>query len=801
MSLITELSRRLSGRPGPMLVTLAVLGVGTAAASVMFTVVDAAQFRALPFRDGERLMLVSHRPQAAPAEWHDLTARDTVALAARDDVFESFGYFQHASITLGDATGAERFPGARVSAGFFTRLGTAPALGRDLTASDFQPGAPRALLLSDEVWRTRFDADPGVLGRAVRVNQQDGVVVGVMPPGFGFPSQERLWMPVDEPAGAVHREIGERYIAFAHLRPGFSTASAEAALADTWAALVQDAPVVHAEVELGIRPVAYFFVDPQMRAFQWAMLIAVLGLLAIAVANAAAISAAEALGRQHELALRAALGASRGRLLRDEALQALALGLCAALLALAASEVALGALQRAAVAAEDPMPYWLEYRLTWRTAGFALLLALLAALGGRLLPAWSVAGLASGLALREGERGASGRGFLRTSGWLLALQLALSVSLVVGTALLARAITEIWTRDIGAEPRGVLTARLALHGTAYDDAATRRDLLARLAPALSRIPGVQAAGISAALPGSIHNRDAVVTGPVIPGEALPEAAWGAADEGALAALGMRLRAGRWFDARDTADSLPVAVVDANFVAAHWPGQDALGRQVRMEPDDPTSPWRTVVGVLEPVLLAEVDDPARPALFMPLSQNPRRFVTVVLRAAGGEPLALAAGLRSTVQGLDPELPLYWVRSHEDAIAHGRSTVELIAALFTAFGAIALLLAAAGTYGVVSASIGRRTRELGIRRALGAQGFALVRAAASGTLLRAGLGVAAGCLLAVPAGQGLAGLASGLRFDLGLMLVVVAVVALTVLVGLIAPVRRALAVDPMVVLREE
>jgi putative ABC transport system permease protein len=788
-------------RPGPTLLSLAVLTVGIAAATFMYAVVDAAQFAALPFQDGERLMLVSHRPVAEPEEWEALTAADTAALRARSDVFERFGAFQQASITLSDATGAERFAGARVTPGFFTQLGISPVLGRDLGVDDRADGGPRALLLSDELWRTRFNADPGVLGRAVKVNQQDGVVVGVMPPGFAFPADQKLWMSVDDPAGEIAQREGQRYLAFAHLRPGQTPEGAARALSDTWEALAQQDPQYHAGMTLGIKPVSYYFVDPQSRAFQWAMFVSVLGLLAIAIANAAAISAAEVLGRQHELALRAALGASRLRLLRTELLHALGLGLVAGLLAIGLAELSLAALSRALTASEDPQPYWLTFSVSGRVWAFATVIAVLAALASRVGPAWSVTALADGLALREGERG----GVSQRQGWttsgLLALQLALSVCLAVGTLVLARGVAHMWTRDLGADPTGVLTARVALHGPAYETAEARARFHAELGLALRAVPGVEAASVGSAVPGSTHDEDPVETRRSSPGEALLTAAWGAVDAGYLQAYGLRLQAGRWFDARETPASAPVAVVDAAFAARHWPGEDPIGQQVRLEPDDATSPWRSVIGVVDPVLLAEVDDREHPAMFVPLVQQPRRFVSVALRTRG-DPYALTQALREAVRRLDPDAPVYWVRSHAEAVAHGRSMAVVIATLFSAFGGIALLLAAAGTYGVVASSVGRRVRELGIRRALGAEPLALVRAASASTLRWATAGVVVGMLLAVPAGRTLAGLAPGiLPFDAWTLVGVAVTMVVTVAAGLIAPIRRAVQVDPMVVLREE
>jgi putative ABC transport system permease protein len=799
---LTELrnaTRRLAARPGYSALAIAVLGFGLGAALFLLATINGIVLRPLPFPDADRLVVVG-TASGDGVGIGTVRAGDLVRLRDELRSLERIGVYDEATaaIARGGDVLPRRYHGTLFSQEMFGLLGVTPMLGRAFTAEDDHPGAALTLLLSERVWRSDFDADPDVLGRTLVVNGEAATVVGVMPPGFAFPALGEVWLPRRLSAEQHHGGV-----AVARLAPGVGLVRARAELEAVMQRLGHELSIRRDDQWLDIKPLTIRFVNEATRNLVWMMFAAGVLVLLLACANVANLQLAMGMTRRRELSVRSALGASRGQLLRALLAESLLLSLAAVAIGLAFAHFGGRWLIDVLTIEEEAPPYFLHIGIDANMIAFALAAALLTTLLAGLAPALQASRVDVQDGLRDGARGAGG-GFARFARGLVVAEVALCVVLLVGAGMFIRGLQSMLQFDFGtrADPAQVLTGRVGVFPQQFATAAERLRFYERVVERLQRHPDVLAASAANALPGTMAASQELIAAS---GEARPHDGWTRAlyapvDGHFADAYAIGLVAGRFFDGRDRADSQRVAVVDTRTASALWPGRDPLGQTLLVNPQrGDAATALVVVGVVEAMHLEDADDPVRPTVLVPLAQQVPSFVTLAVRLRG-DALAFAPELASAVRAEHAEVPVYWVRTQLRAIETGRIGPVVLTRIFSAVGLLALVLAAAGLYGVLAFAVEQRTREIGIRRAIGAGDLGIAFDVSRRVLWQVGLGVAIGLLLAWPWSAVLDNPDLHVRGHdplafAGALVVLLAVAA----VASLAPVRRALRVDPIVALR--
>lgn len=800
--------RSLLRTPVYTVAAVLMLAVGIGLSIYMFGAINAFALKPLPFADAERLVHFEYTDSRDGTRNLALPQIDWLDLGDRQQSLESLAAYAQGTTSLGGIEGApERLAGAFVSADALPALGVQPVLGRGLRADDMRAGAPRVVLIGHRVWQLRFNADPNALGRSVRINGEETEIVGVMPEGFAFPMAEAMWLPLSSERSVAAGDAAPRVKTFGKLRAGVSREQA----AQEFATLMQGLAVERGAPLRGDRaklePFSDEFILPQIREATSAMFIAVLLVLLIACANVASLVLARFAARARELGIRSALGASRRRLVGQVLSETVLVAAAATVVGYAGAEVA-ARLFDTSMSEGNQLPYWIDFSLDLRDVAFCAGIALVSALLAGLVPALRAGRTDAQESLRDGAAASAGIG--RGGRWLVSAEVALCVILLVCAGVAVRSALHAQNTELGIDIDGVLTGRIALFESTYPDAAARLRFVEALKPRLEALPGVERAGFASTLPLMGYERQEYArVGEVIgPDERRPQAWASSIDEGFFASFGIALREGRGFDARDTADSTPVAIVSASFAAAAWPGQSALGQRVQLSPKSTDSPWLEVVGVVADSQQADyVQAGASSArrgdgnVFRPLAQNPPAFVSFAVRARG-DTGALAEAVRAAVRSVDADLPVYWLQPMHEWRAKIFWGAELLASMFSAFAVFAVLLAVGGIYAVIAFDVARRTREIGVRRALGAP----ARGVLALVLRRGVLQVLAGMVIGLPLALAFSRLLGNLMMpgsnaDPLVYAGVSALLVLAVSAAVIVPARRALRVDPMVALRHE
>ena len=797
------------------------LALGIGANASMFGVVNGLLLNSLPFRDAKQLVTVSSTQPAGGVNRGGTSFLDLTDFQERSRAFETLAGLESRSLTFSDTEEPERVSGAAVNWRLFSMLGIAPALGRDFVAADDRAGAVNVVLLSDELWRRRYNADPAVVGQPLTINAQPYTVVGVLPPNVKFPFLQVAWIPLAPLAQAEPRQARDLEV-FARLAPGRSVSDAVQELTSVAATLAAAYPE-NAGWSVRVDALSEYYINGEVRLVTLTAMGAVTLVLLIACANVANLLLARATARAREMSVRAAIGAGRGRIVRQLLTESVLLGVASAPLGVALAYVGIRAL-RAGVPADD-VPYLIDFRLDATTLLYTIAVSALTGIVFGLAPAAHAAKGDLASALREGGRTGEGGARNRARNALVVAEVALSLVLLVGAALFVRSFLNLQRADTGFDTAPITTARFYMPGEPYrvPDVKARRveDIIRRV----EALPGVRFAGASNLIPldggGGVSKLE-------VPGKRYevgkePRLFYAAVTSHYLQTLGAPLLRGRTFTDQEGQTRSAVAVINVSMARTHFgaadgagssalvPGRLAGARELgALDPvgqrfhlvDDPTSAWFTVIGVVPDVMIEELGDrEVTPTAFVPYPYQEMPNTGLIVRASG-DAGALTPQIRAAIRASDPTLPVFAAASMDTIRKQGFWQYQLFGQMFGTFGVLALVLAVVGVYGVLSYSVSQRTQEFGVRMALGAEPGHVRRMMIGQGLRLAGWGIAIGLVGAL----GITRLIASLLYNVtatdpvsfGVVATLMLVVAAT---AAYLPARRATKVDPMVALRAE
>jgi len=800
--------RQLLRTPGPSALAILALGLGIGLVSTQFALTEGILLRGLPFKDSGRLLHLARVNLDGDSPWNWMPARDFEEFRRQQTSFETFAAFSPVSLNYsGGPTPPRRFSGVQVTDDVFSVLGVRPTLGRDFRPGESLPGAPALAVLSHAAWQRDFGGATDVIGRSIRLNGEPTTVIGVMPQGFHFPiNREDVWINLRADRSETSGATGSWVEVMGHLRTGFTREQAQAELNGIAARLAERWPETnreHRALHLASFPHAYAGMGTQPLLV--ILLAMTLFVLLLACANVANLLLARTVRRTHELAIRVALGASRWRIVRQALGESVTLALLGGGLGLGLAAWGAALLNRHITQSMD-VPFWFDFRINLPVLGLTLAVTVAAGVAAGLLPACHAAQADVNEALKDGSRGGSSRWLTRFGRFLVTGQVALSSALLVGCTLLAGELIALKRIRLTHQPQQLIAGRIELHDSEYQEAADRARFYRQVVDNVAALPGVTGVAVS--------SRDLVNPGVGIRFEIegvtydrdsdRPETFLEVVSPGYFQVVGLTTVSGRLFNSGDTAGQPVVAVVNQSFAQRHWPGQNPLGKRIRRHEDD--APWATVVGVVPDLNLhglgSFVGGPGDDSgYYLCQDQMGWGWLHLLVRVAG-DPRPMLDPVRKAVAEIDPDQPIHAINTVNAISRRSLQGLQVVGTQSGIFGVAAAFLAAVGVFGVSSFSVTRRTREFGIRAALGADMRRI-----TGLVLRQGAGQ-----LAVGLAFGLC-LAFLLVRPIGNFLSQVSVTdpatyaGVALFMGSVAflaiwlPARRAARVDPVVALRSE
>ena len=810
--------RMLRKNPGFTAVAVLTLALGIGATTAVFSVVNAILLKPLPYPNPDKIVMLWWKAPISSAQFDadrfPWGKRDFLHFSQSSKAFQSLGAFKSDFFNFAGSGEPVRLDGLRASAGFFSALGVVPALGRTFTPEEEQSGREFEVILSDQLWRDRFGADPVILGRAITLGGASYTVVGVMPRGFAFPRAEempavlsfppriQLWVPLDIPAAPR----GPQDLAvIGRLNPGVTREQAAAELRIYGDRMEKDSPGTGAWYNPNVVPLARQVVGDTRRPLL--LILAAVGIvLLIASSNVASLLLTRSLGRKREFTLRSALGAGRRRLIRQLLTESLLLAAIGGVAGIALAEVSLYALK---ILGPTNIPRLRDVSLEPRVFFFAIAITLVAGILFGLAPALASSRENLVESLKEsGQRSGAGAAHSKIRNALLVSEVALALVLVISAVLLVRTFHRMLEADAGFNPTRVLTFQLSLPNAKYKDTDRMAEVYQKALRALQSLPGVQSAGIVSEVPMGGSTDGTVIRVPDHPranDKDHPFANYSFASPGYFSAIGTPLLRGRNFLETDTAGSMLVTIINSAMAQKYWPGQDPIGRQVGVQ--DTRWATRTVVGIVADIKHNSLRDDPVPEMYVPYTQNEIKIwpsmqtMQAALRTKA-DPAALTASVREALRSVDADLPVANVATLaalvNDSMAQPRFSLFLVGS----FGGLALVLAMIGMYGVISYSVQQRTQEIGIRMALGASRAAVLRMILGLGAQLAVLGIAIGLLASWMVTRTMESFLYQVRATDPLTFAAVSIALMCVaLAACYIPARRAMSVDPNIALRYE
>lgn len=822
--------RVLTKEKGFCTLAVLVLAIGISAVTTQFAIVNGVLLHAFDFPDADRLVDVQlvDEENFTPSNFRSqMLMQDYADMRENQQSFEYFaGYLNGSTVNLTHQGTPKRLTGGYVSEDFFNALGVLPVMGRNFTPEDNQPGAIKAVLLSDSLWKSDFGGDSNIIGESVILNGAAGEIIGIMPPKFNFPQNEQLWIPIhaEFPVRPRHDVIPGFAAIMGKLKPGVSIDQAQAEITAFATGFAADYPDTNNQFTMGyVRPLIANFTGTFLTGLLLTMLAFCVGVLLIACVNVMNMQFARATLRAKELAIRSSLGATRSRLIRQMLTESLLVASIGAVVGISISMWSVEFLDAAMHNSANPIPSWMRFEIDSAVLAMVVAATTLSALISGFVPAWMSSRADSVEVLKEGGRGNTSRSVMLVSRGLVIFQILVTCLLLIGSMLQSQSIRNQQEIDYGYEVDSVLAGRMGLMQGDYPTQGDRQLFYEKLIREI-RVSG-QFANVA------LTSRFRMIfsnNGPVeIEGEKYLEASdrqIANAENitpGYFNTLGLSLIEGRDFRENDSDQNEPVAIVNESFARKHFGDESPLGKRFRWVNGNGTNPgpWRQIVGVAPTTRMQgpfnnQVDDsgayiPFFATVFGPQTDEPLapQFGTIIARPRGGQKAeALVSLLTNQVNRVDPNLPMYFVETPEVSLNLLLAPSNLVGKMFLLFGVIAIALAAVGLYGVMSFSVNQRTQEFGVRMALGADAKKILsmvmKQAAWQLSIGLTLGVIVTLVISLVAGDGLTNVLIGINPRDPLTYIGVCVLLASVgIVSSYVPARRATRVDPMVALRAE
>ncbi|MFW6012135.1 MAG: ABC transporter permease [bacterium] len=795
--------RSLAKHPTVTVAALAALAVGTGAVTAVFSVANAVVFRPLPFEEPERLVAIWNdlpklSPTGIPASEPEL-----LDYQAQETVWEGVAAYLTLSATLTGVEEADRIDAAMVSSNFFEVLGVPPVLGRGFALEEGRPGNDQVAVVSQGLRQRHFGSDADLVGEVLLLNGQSYQVVGIAPEGFGFPEESDVWVPLAiDPADPGPR--GNHYLTlFGRLKHGISLGRAQTWMETVADRLRQDEPEFYppdSGFDIDLRPLHLDLVG-DLRPSLLILLGTATFVMLMACTNVANLLLAWIRSRQLEFSVRLAMGAQRSHLVRQLLVESLLLSLGGVALGLMLAFWSLNGLFEPFLA---EMPRGQEIGVDFAVLLFTIVLAVSTALLYGLFPALRASRMQLANTFRDiGGGSTGGRRHHLIQDSLVIAQVAFALVLLAGAGLMIRSLLRLQDVTPGFQPDNAVTARISLPRSQYGEDHEVRNFFDRQLEVISKLPGVTAVGGTNYLPltGQLLNGAFTPEGHGLSPGGLPyDANRYRVTPGYFRAMQIPLIEGRVFDERDRTGN--TAVVDMRLAKRFWPGESAVGRQIKAGDPESESPWLTIVGVVGHVIDEDLEEPVnRSQLYLFAGREPARSMYLVVRTAG-DPEAVISGIKDSVHSADRNLPVYDVMTWQARLDRVTTRQRFSTLLMIVFGTVGLILAAVGVYGTMSYAVSQRNREIGIRLALGSARREILSLVLSRGLKLTGLGLALGLLLAFWLSQALAGLLYEVEVtDLGTVLSVVGILFLVAFVANLVPAHRATRIDPLSTLKTE
>jgi putative ABC transport system permease protein len=797
------------------LVAAIALAMGIGVNATVFTFVNAVLIRGLPIADPDRTLAVDSYDRARSRgmgvsyldyrDWRDNTR-----------AFESFGAYNGTTANVSDeGQPPERFNGSNISANALSILGTTPRLGRNFVADDDRPGAAAVVIIGHSMFLNRYGSNPSVIGRTIRVNDVPFTVIGVMPEGFKFPFNTDLWMPLSQIPNLENQKRNSRQLqAFGHLAPGVSREQAQSELVNISRKIESENPDTNKDVQARVQTFNESQNGGPIRSVFLSLMGAVAFVLLIACANVANLLLSRATNRAREISVRMSLGASRWRVVRQLLIESVMLAAISGLGGLGIAAIGIRIFDRATI---EQRPYWIQFTMDANVIGFFALICLGTGIIFGLAPALHISKTDVNEVLKEGGRsGSAGARASRWTGTLMVAELTLTVVLLAGAGFMIRNFLTLYRLDIGIETSKLLTMALALPDRKYPAVEQRLAFYERLEERLRSNPRIEAVTITSNPPmqGGFLRKLTIDGKPLDQGQQAPNVTMLTIDPRYFKTVGLPLQRGRDLTDEDGMTGRESVIVNQRFVALHFPNEDPLGRRITLAIDlqggaapqggIPLSLTATIIGVVPNLRQRDVQRPdPDPIAYLPFRTDPRGFMTLLVRSAG-DPNLMTPILREEVRAIDPDLPLFGIRTMDASLEQVRWPFRVFGSMFTMFALIALTLSAVGLYAVTAYAVSQRTQEIGVRMALGAQRDQVAWLFLRRSFIQLGIGLTLGVAGAFGVGalfssadllvqtNGRDPLTIG---GIALLLAVVAVAAS------VLPARRATRLDPMLALRRD
>ncbi|HMJ86768.1 MAG TPA: ABC transporter permease [Vicinamibacterales bacterium] len=790
-------------------VAIIALALGIGVNATVFTFVNAVLIRGLPINDPDRVMVVGTRDARLRDRGMSYLDFEDYRRATR--TFSGLAAFSGSVMNVSDeGRTPERFQGPFISAPAFKLIGQRPQLGRDFLPEDDRPGASAVVVLGNGIWKNRYGSDPSIIGRSIKINDIVSTVIGVMPEGFKFPNNADLWLPLAHmPRLAEQKRDNRNVEAFGKLADGVTRAQAQSEMNTIAGQLRHDYPDTNKDVTASVMTFNERQNGGPIRLVFLSLMGAVAFVLLIACANVANLLLARSATRAREMSVRISLGATRWRIVRQLLVESVLLSIVSGLFGLALAYVGVRLFD--AATQDVGKPYWIKFTMDAQVFAFFAAVCLGTGIVFGLAPALHVSKTDLNEVLKEGGRsGSSGVRARRWTSVLIVAELALTLVLLAGAGLMMRSFLTLYRLDVGVDTAHLLTMRLALPAQKYLTIESRRAFFERLDQRIAGISGIQAGMITTNMPlGGGNGRLLAVEGrPLAAGEQAPLVTQLMIGPRYFETLGLQIVRGRGFEEVDGTTGHETAIINQRFATMHFGSEDPLGRRIKLTPDGALVPgaavptWVTVVGVSPSIRQSNMQEPQPDAVaYIPLRSQAPGFALLMIRA-GGDAASVTSLMREEVRAIDPDLPLFEIKTMDQQLAQARWPFRVFGSMFAIFALIALALSAVGLYAVTAYSVAQRTQEIGVRMALGAQAPQVWWLVVRRGLVQLAIGLSIGLAGAFGVGQLLKSLL--VQTSTRDPLTLTSIVLLLMLVSVLAsfwPARRATRLDPVAALRNE